>query len=60
MGQPEDNEGFTRTLLAQCDYFQTEIIEVKTKASFNVNDESFVSILCLEGDTEIAYGKDIM
>lgn len=60
MGQPEDNEGFTRTLLSQCDYFQTEIIEVKTKALFNVNDESFVSILCLEGDTEIVYGKDIM
>lgn len=59
-GQPEDYEGFTRTLLARCEYFHTEAIEVKTKASFDVNDESFVSVICLDGNTELVYGKEIM
>lgn len=59
-GQPVENEGYVRTLLAECEYFKTEMIEVKTKAIFNVNDESFVSLLCLEGNTAIAYRNENM
>lgn len=58
LGKPENKEGYIRTLLAECEYFQTETIEIKTKTSFNVNDESFVSILCLEGNTAIVYGNE--
>lgn len=60
MGTPEEYEGFIRTLLAHCEYFQTEIIEVKSNATFNVNNESFVSLLCLEGDTVMNYGYKSM
>ncbi|MGI6122774.1 MAG: type I phosphomannose isomerase catalytic subunit [Acetivibrionales bacterium] len=58
MGQPENKEGCIKTLLAECDYFQTEIIEVQSKALFNVNEESFVSIICLEGETAVVSGDE--
>ena len=59
-GQPEEHEGYIRTVLGSCEFFHTESIEVKTKASFNVNDESFVSIICLEGDTTLTYENGSM
>ncbi|HHW21658.1 MAG TPA: class I mannose-6-phosphate isomerase [Clostridiaceae bacterium] len=59
-GQPEEKEGFTSTLLAECEYFHTEAVEVRTKAAFEVNDESFVSIICLEEDTTLAYKNGTM
>ncbi|MGI6085010.1 MAG: type I phosphomannose isomerase catalytic subunit [Acetivibrionales bacterium] len=60
LGNPEEKEGYIRTLLAECEYFKTETIEIKTEATFFANEESFVSIICLEDDATIVYENENM
>lgn len=51
-GEPEKFEGCTRTLLASCEYFNVNKIELDSKAALCA-DKSFVCILMLEGAAEI-------
>lgn len=53
-----DGEGGLRQL-AKCDLFTTEIIYLKNKYSFK-NDDSFTSLLVLEGNSTLKCGNDEM
>ena len=48
-GVLESYEGHTLQVLVKSPYFVTTHYAVNNKASFNVSDESFVSVICLEG-----------
>ncbi len=48
-GVLESLEGHTKQVLVKSPYFVTTHYAVNNKASFNVSDESFVSVICLEG-----------
>lgn len=45
--------GYSREVLCQCKYFETERIVVKTGLNFSVDRESFRIILCLDGEGQI-------
>lgn len=40
-------------LLAECKYFTSEILELQNTAKINVTSDSFVNLLCLEGEGQI-------
>lgn len=48
--------GCSREILCRCKYFETERIRVKQGLSFDVLDESFQVILCLDGEGGIEGG----
>ncbi|NLW15741.1 MAG: class I mannose-6-phosphate isomerase [Erysipelothrix sp.] len=48
-GAKESLDGFSKQLLIDSQYFTTTLYEVESKASFNVDETSFVAFICLEG-----------
>ncbi len=55
-GQPEHKEGYTSTLLASCEYFTVHRLEIEQRACLFAGEESFDSILVLDGEFELDYG----
>ena len=49
MGDTIEKEGYKTTLLATSEYFNVNKLEITHKADLDVTDESFVSLLCLDG-----------
>lgn len=52
-GEPEKFDGFTKTLLGTCEYFNVNKLEVSTKAIIEITENSFHSLLILEGEVRI-------
>ena len=55
-GEPHKDGGAVRTLLASCEYFTTEHIELNGEASLNAGESSFHCLLCLDGETGLNAG----
>ncbi len=55
-GQPETKEGYRSTLLAECEYFTVHRLEVEENALMFAGEESFQSLLVLDGEFELDYG----
>ena len=54
MGEKVEYNGYAETLLATCEYFNVNKLEIKEKAELNVTDKSFISLLCLDGTLTVA------
>lgn len=54
---PEQELGYTRTLISECDYFKSSLLEVCSLYQEDVGEDSFVSLLCLEGSLEFQSGN---
>ncbi|MBQ9375033.1 MAG: class I mannose-6-phosphate isomerase [Ruminococcus sp.] len=50
----EKYDGYTSKLLSSCDYFTTYAVDVNTKAEFDADEKSFLSLLILEGECTIS------
>lgn len=55
-------DGYAQTLLSSCEYFTAYSLEVETAVKFVVDDNSFCSLLCLEGafTLKTPYGEVVM
>ncbi|TKG96486.1 mannose-6-phosphate isomerase [Puteibacter caeruleilacunae] len=54
--EAEDNKS---SLLAECEYFTTNLLNLSTSVEKDYNDlDSFVIYLCLDGEYVLSYGKD--
>lgn len=49
----EEHEGYSQTLLSTCEYFTVFLVHLAYDACFNVDETSFCSLLCLEGNAKI-------
>ncbi len=49
MGEKIQKDGYSSTLLATSEYFNVNKLEIAEKAEIEVTDDSFVSLLCLDG-----------
>lgn len=47
--------GYTDTLLSACEYFTVHALEIQTNAKLFVDNTSFQSILCLNGDFRLVW-----
>lgn len=48
-----DCGGYTEKLLASCEYFTVNAVELKNTAKFNADSKSFHSLLCLSGEVTV-------
>lgn len=55
----ESFDGFTKKLLASCDYFTTYALDVSSKATLSADEKSFNSILVLEGEGTLSCEGEI-
>lgn len=53
----EKQDGGTRTYLTECDLFKMYSVETDGEYVSEAGDESFVSLLCLDGSAEVVCGK---
>ncbi len=53
----EKQDGGTRTHLTECDLFKMYSVETDGEYVSEAGDESFVSLLCLDGSAEVVCGK---
>ena len=53
----EKQDGGTRTHLTECDLFKMYSVETDGEYVSEAGDESFVSLLCLDGNAEVVCGK---
>ena len=53
MGEEKDMGGYKETLLATCEYFNVNKLVITGEAKLNAGEESFNSILVLEGDFDL-------
>lgn len=53
----EKQDGVTRTHLTECDLFKMYSVETDGEYVSEAGDESFVSLLCLDGSAEVVCGK---
>lgn len=56
----EKQDGGTRTHLTECDLFKMYSVETDGEYVSEAGDESFVSLLCLDGSAEVVCGKKIL
>ena len=49
-GEPEQFNGYVKTLLVSCDLFTSSVIEASTHAVLTVDASLFVSLIALEGE----------
>lgn len=56
----EENEHFSKTLLSECDIFTFSRVDVKDEGEFSVGEDSFVSLLCIEGNGVLEYGEEFV
>ena len=59
-GELEVYKGYTRALMASCEYFTTYIYDVETECTVNVDDESFASIVIVEGENVVVSSAETM
>ncbi len=52
-GEPVKHDGWTETLLAECEYFRVRRLNVQSAAKYEASDASFNSLLVLDGSFEI-------
>jgi mannose-6-phosphate isomerase len=52
-GTAERFDGYSRTLLASCEYFTVYRMEIEEKAGLTADLTSFHSLLCLSGEAEL-------
>lgn len=50
---PFQYDGYDVTELVTCEYFKTVLFDVRTEASFDVNDDSFAALVCIEGTLRV-------
>jgi len=53
MGEKIKKDGYSTTLLATSEYFNVNKLEISEKAGIYVTDDSFVSLLCLDGSFKV-------
>ena len=53
MGEAVAKDGYTTTLLATSEYFNVNKLEISEKAEFEVTENSFCSLLCLNGELKV-------
>jgi len=56
----EKYEGYSKGILASCKYFTVELLDVAGEAEMVADDQSFHSLLILEGKVNITSDKDTM
>ncbi|HIS68704.1 MAG TPA: class I mannose-6-phosphate isomerase [Candidatus Gallacutalibacter stercoravium] len=54
-GETQHSQGGDQTLLASCDYFTVNHVELKDALTFTADETSFHSLLCLEGSATLQY-----
>lgn len=54
-GAPKREGGVTRTLLGACEYFTASLLEIDGEAGDRAGEESFHSLLVLEGEGELCW-----
>lgn len=47
---PKKHEGYEEKLLSSCEYFTVYALDIEKSAALEVDDKSFCSLLCLDGD----------
>lgn len=52
-GETLKMEGYSKTLLSQCEYFTVNSILISDQAAFNCDEKSFNSLLCLDGQANL-------
>ena len=50
MGERIEKDGYCETLLTKCDLFTVKRLEIEERAVLTADEDSFVSLLCLEGN----------
>ncbi len=53
MGEKIEKDGYSSTLLATSEYFNVNKFEITEKAEIDVTNDSFISLLCLDGSFEV-------
>jgi mannose-6-phosphate isomerase len=60
MGKCEHFNGYSKILLATCEYFNVNSIKVELSCKLCVDNTSFNSLLCIEGSGFINYSNEVM
>ena len=50
--------GYSDDMLANGEYFKVRKVDVDGKTALNVRNDSFMSVLCIDGDGSIEYGRE--
>ncbi len=58
-GSPVQKDGYTETLLAECEYFTTHALDIKTEAALEAGQDSFHSLLVLEGGAILCWDNGL-
>ncbi|MBQ8165640.1 MAG: class I mannose-6-phosphate isomerase [Lachnospiraceae bacterium] len=53
-------KGCSRELLCRCEFFETERIAVQSECTFDIDEESFQVILCLDGSGSMNVANDVV
>lgn len=59
-GETIQKSGYTETTLAKCKYFNTKKLNIDTKAELPSNEQSFNSLLILEGEGVIKFDNETL
>jgi len=59
-GEPKQLEGYTKTMLAVCDYFTSYMYNIKQSADIYSSDETFTHLLCVDGNAELMLNEFTM
>ena len=58
-GKPAKKDGYTETLLAECEYFTTHALDIKAEAALEAGQDSFHSLLVLEGEAILCWDNGL-
>lgn len=56
MGETIAKDGYCETLLTKCDLFTVKRLEIEEKAVLTADEDSFVSLVCLDGNGVVMHG----
>lgn len=56
-GELEQKDGYSSLLLSQCEYFTVHALDIKDSAKLLADENSFHSLLCLEGSLKLTSQK---
>lgn len=60
IGEKVYGDGYTATMMATCSYFTTYIYEVEDSCEVCVDEESFASMIIVDGGGSIAQGSNVL
>lgn len=60
MSTPEKFDGYTKTLLSECQYFTTYRYEVEKECEVEVDTKSFNSVIITEGEGTLSMGDTVL